>query len=56
MRAVGTLVEPYDATPTFSGQVTIEGESTRYDDEPLETFLTDEFFVEALCQAATAGD
>jgi hypothetical protein len=55
-RAVGTLVEPYDATPTFSGQVTIEGESTRYDDEPLETFLTDEFFVEALCQAATAGD
>ena len=55
-RAVGTLVEPYDATPTFSGQVTIEGESTRYDDEPLETFLTDEIFVEALCQAATAGD
>jgi hypothetical protein len=52
LRAVGTLVEPYDATPTFSGQVTIEGESTRYDDEPLETFLTDEFFVEAFVRSS----
>jgi hypothetical protein len=54
-RAVGTLVEPYDAAPTFSGQVTIPGESTRYDDAPLEAFLTDEFFVAALCEAATSG-
>jgi hypothetical protein len=45
-RAVGTLVDPYDATPTFSGQANLEGESIQYDDEPLETFPSDEFLVE----------
>ncbi len=53
-RAVGTLVESYDEGPVFSGQVTINGESSRYGDVPLETFLTDEFFVTAECEATTS--
>jgi hypothetical protein len=55
-RVVGTLVEPYNATPTFSGQVTVNGESTRYNNAPLEEFLTEEFFVAAVCQAATSDN
>lgn len=53
-RVVGTLVEPYNAAATFSGQVTINGKSTRYDDAPLEEFFSEEFFLATLCQAATS--
>lgn len=52
-RAVGTLVEPSDAPPTFTGHVTIDGVTTVYEDAPLDTFLTDERFVSWLCEAAT---
>ncbi len=53
-RAVGTLVEHFNGEPaTFSGVVTIKGEHTRYENEPLETFFSDELFVSWLCEAAT---
>jgi hypothetical protein len=54
-RAVGTLVEPYNAAPTFSGHATINGDTTRYDDAPLESVITEEIFFAAACQAATSG-
>lgn len=52
-RAVGELVEPYNAPATFSGQVTTGGVSTRYHNAPLDEFFSDDAFVEAMCQAAT---
>jgi hypothetical protein len=55
-RAVGTLVEPYDAAPTFTGLVTAEGVSTRYHEAPLFEILTEEFFVGAVCRAATEAN
>jgi hypothetical protein len=54
-RVVGTLVEPYDGEPTFSGQVWLDGVPTRYHDVPLDdVFDEDEFFAN-FCRAATAG-
>lgn len=50
-RAVGTLVEPPDAGATFTGHVTVDGVTTRYDDAPLESFFTDEAFVDWVCRA-----
>lgn len=54
-RAVGTLVEPAGQVPTFSGRVTIDGEGTNYQDVPLDSFLTDERFVNWLCRATTGA-
>jgi hypothetical protein len=54
-RAVGTLVEPYDAPPTFSGHVTVEGVTTTYLNAPLDAFLDDDRFLSWVCEAATAG-
>jgi hypothetical protein len=52
-RAVGTLVEPPDQGPTFTGHVTVDGVTTSYDDAPLEAFFTDEAFVGWTCRAMT---
>jgi hypothetical protein len=50
-RAVGTLVEPPDAGPTFTGHVTVDGVTTTYDDAPLESFFSDDAFVGWVCRA-----
>ncbi len=55
-RAVGTLVEPPDLGPTFSGHVTVDGVTTSYDDAPLDSFFTDEAFVGWVCRAVTGRD
>ncbi len=52
-RAVGTLVEPPDAAPTFTGRVTVDGVRTSYNDAPLDAFLSDDAFVDLLCRAVT---
>ena len=54
-RAVGTLVESFgfDEPGTFTGHVTLHGMTTRYDNEPVDTFLDDEAFVKLGCEAAT---
>lgn len=52
-RAVGTLVEPPDAGPTFTGRVTVDGITTRYHDAPLESFFSDDAFVGWVCRAVT---
>ena len=52
-RAVGTLVEPPDAAPTFTGRVTVDGVRTSYNHAPLDAFMTDDAFVGWLCRAAT---
>ncbi len=54
-RAVGTLIEPPTAAPTFTGQVSVDGVTTSYDDAPLEAFFTDEAFVGWVCQAVTGS-
>ncbi|WP_344303214.1 hypothetical protein [Nocardioides bigeumensis] len=54
-RAVGTLVEPPDAAPTFTGQVTIDGTTTTYVDALFDTFFTDDAFVGWVCRAITGG-
>ena len=54
-RAVGTLVEPPDAEGRFTGQVTREGVSVRYDGAPLSVVLPDEDFVDYVCRATTGG-
>jgi hypothetical protein len=48
-RAVGTLVEPPDAGPTFTGHMTVDGVTTSYDDAPLDAFFTDDAFVGWVC-------
>lgn len=50
-RVVGTLVEPPDAGPTFTGHVTVDGVTTSYDNAPLNAFLTDDAFVGWVCRA-----
>ena len=52
-RAVGTLVEAPGVEPVFSGQVSEDGVSTRYDQVPLSAFFSEEEFLGLLCQAAT---
>ncbi len=52
-RVVGTLIEPYDAPPTFSGRVMLHGVTSRHHDVPLSTVLDDERFGALLCEAAT---
>jgi hypothetical protein len=54
-RAVGTLVEPYDAPPTFSGHVTVEGVTTTYRNAPLDAIIDDASFFGWVCEAATAS-
>ena len=54
-RAVGTLVEPYDAPPTFSGHLTVEGVTTTYRNAPLDAIIDDASFFGWVCEAATAG-
>lgn len=54
LRVVGTLVEPPDGEPTFTGHVTTGGVTTRYEDAALFSFFSDELFIEAVCQAVTA--
>jgi hypothetical protein len=48
-------MEPYDGEPTFSGQVTVDGVPTRYQDVPLDDILDEDEFLANLCRAATAG-
>lgn len=52
-RAVGTLVEPPGELGTFTGHVTVDGDTTWYDDAPLDAFITDDKFFEWVCRAAT---
>jgi hypothetical protein len=52
-RAVGTLIEPPGELGTFTGHVTVDGDTTRYTDTPLDTFITDDKFAEWVCRAAT---
>lgn len=52
-RAVGVLVEPYNAPATFSGHVTRDGVVTRYRNAPLDEVLPEDAFVEIACKAAT---
>jgi hypothetical protein len=54
-RAVGILVEPYDAPPRFSGHVTVEGVTTAYRNAPLDAFFDDARFFGWVCEAATAS-
>jgi hypothetical protein len=54
-RAVGTLVEPYDGPPTFSGHVTVESVTTTYLNAPLDAFFDDSRFFSWVCEAATAS-
>jgi hypothetical protein len=54
-RAVGTLVEPYDAPGTFTGHVTVDGVTTRYVDAPIDDIFTFEDFVGFVCEAATGS-
>lgn len=51
LRMVGTLVEPPGEVGTFSGHVTHHGVTTRHEDAPLDTVVSDETFVEAVCTA-----
>lgn len=54
-RAVGTLVEPPGEMGTFTGHVTADGVTTRYDDAPLDAVLPGEAFLAYVCRAATGG-
>ena len=54
-RAVGTVVESPDGDGTFSGMVTSSSGNTRYQDAPLPDVLSDDTFVAAVCEAASAG-
>lgn len=51
LRLVGTLVEPSGEVGTFSGHVTERGVTTHYEGAPLPEVLSDESFVEAVCEA-----
>ena len=52
-RAVGTLVEPPNAGPTFTGHVTVDGVTTSYNAAPLDAFFTDDALVDWVCRALT---
>ncbi|MCY7363824.1 MAG: hypothetical protein LH469_00635 [Frankiaceae bacterium] len=53
LRIVGTLVEPWNASATFSGNITVDGVTTRYADVPYDSVFTFELFADAVCRAAT---
>ncbi len=55
LRIVGTLVEPPDSPATFSGNVTVDGVTTRYADVPYDSVFTFELFADAVCRAATGS-
>ncbi len=55
LRIVGTLVEPPDAPATFSGNVAVDGVTTRYAEVPFESVFTFELFADAVCRAATGS-
>jgi hypothetical protein len=49
-RTVGTLIEPYDGEPTFTGTVNREGTITRVVDAPLDEVLDEEWFFAQMCE------
>lgn len=55
-RTVGTLVEPYDGSPTFTGTVNREGTVTRVVDAPLDEVLDEEWFFTQLCEVPQRVD
>lgn len=55
LRIVGTLVEPPDAPATFSGNITVDGVTTRYADVLYDSVFTFELFADAVCRAATGS-
>jgi len=55
LRIVGTLVEVPDAPATFSGNITVDGVTTRYADVPYDSVFTFELFADAVCRAATGS-
>lgn len=54
-RAIGTLVEPYDAPATFTGYFMIHGVITSYDGALLDDIFSFENFVAWVCEAATGS-
>lgn len=55
LRVVGTLVEPPGGVATFTGHVTRDGVTTRYDDAPLDVASPEGELLDAACRAATGG-
>jgi hypothetical protein len=55
LRTVGTLVEPPGEVGTFTGHVTRDGVTTRYEDAPLDEASPEGELFEAVCRAATGG-
>lgn len=49
-RTVGTLVEPYDGEPTFTGTVNREGTISRVVDAPLDEVFDEVWFSSQLCE------
>jgi len=55
LRTVGTLVEPPGEVGTFTGHVTRDGVTTRYEDAPLDEATPESELFAAVCRAATGG-
>ena len=49
LRAVGTLIEPYDGEATFTGTVNRAGEVTRLVDAPMSEVVDEEWVIGTLC-------
>lgn len=49
LRIVGTLVEPPDAPATFSGNITIDGATTRHADVLYDSVFTFELSADGVC-------
>lgn len=55
LRVVGTSVEPPGEVGTFTGHVTRDGVTTRYEDAPLDEAMSEDDLFEAVCRATTGG-
>ena len=55
LRTVGTLVEPPGEVGTFTGHVTRDGVTTRYEDAPLDEASPEGELFATVCRAATGG-
>lgn len=55
LRVVGTSVEPPGEVGTFTGHVTRDGVTTRYEDATLDEAMSEDDLFEAVCRATTGG-
>ena len=55
LRTVGTLVEPPGEVGTFTGHVTRDGVTTRYEDAPLDEASPEGELFATVCRAAAGG-